>query len=298
MLDAAEDEHPNLRFLLADRLSVKPRRALDLAITASEFWAARGFSVEGRRWIQDAIAAAQPEGPQSWDATLALAHHPYVRGDLGCCARHSRSSSARYAVWIPMKSGLRVASCTSRFLEGGQAILRAPSRRSTKPSPCWSARVRNGTRVLFDRLRGLQLAANGDLLGARVAQRAAVPQSDRARRPDTAAQAVYLSAVLGDMAGCDDVTDDIQVARELATAVRDVSLLGQMLLLEARALKRAGDSRSRELFAEAAERLMGFGGIRAASLAYRDLGLLELAGGEETIAHRPSPPLAPSPSPT
>ena len=146
---------------------------------------------------------------------------------------------------------------------------------------------RSGTewgRVLLERLRGLSLAATGDLLGARRVQRAAVPRLIELGDPYTAGQAAYLSAALGDMAGRDDVLDDIRVARELATTVRDVSLLGQLLLIEARALRRAGDGRSRELFAAAAERLMGFGGIRAASLAYRDLGLLELADGDAGAA--------------
>ena len=62
MLDAAEDEHPNLRYLLADRLEHEPRRALELAIAASEFWASRGFSIEGRRWIEDATMAVYPDG--------------------------------------------------------------------------------------------------------------------------------------------------------------------------------------------------------------------------------------------
>jgi hypothetical protein len=150
-------------------------------------------------------------------------------------------------------------------------------------------------RVLLERLRGLALAASGDLIGARLAQRSAVSRLIELGDPYTAGQAAYLSAALGDMAGRDDVLDDIRVARELATTVKDVSLLGQLLLIEARALRRAGDAGSRELFAAAAERLMGFGGIRAASLAYRDLGVLELADGDALAAtehlHRSIVPL-------
>ena len=102
--------------------------------------------------------------------------------------------------------------------------------------------------------------------------------------PSTAASTIYLAAVLGDMAGCDDVLDDIRVARELATAVRDVSLLGLLLLIEARVLQRAGDERSRQVFADATHRLVELGGIRAASVAQRDLGLLELDRGDEAVA--------------
>ena len=58
-------------------------------------------------------------------------------------------------------------------------------------------------------------------------------------------------------------------------------MLGLLLLLEARALKRSGKEASRELFAYAAERLMALGGIRSASLAYRDLGVLELDHGDD-----------------
>ena len=67
------------------------------------------------------------------------------------------------------------------------------------------------TRVLFERLRGLQLASEGDLLGARESQRAAVPRLIELGDPSTAASTIYLAAVLGDMAGCDDVLDDIRV---------------------------------------------------------------------------------------
>ena len=53
----------------------------------------------------------------------------------------------------------------------------------------------------------------------------------------------YLGASLGDMAWCDDIIADIVRARELADGYGDVSLLGQLLLVEARALRRAGDGR-------------------------------------------------------
>lgn|GEM_PF-5109626 len=283
-LDAAEDEHSNLRFLLADQLKVKPLRALELTITASEFWAARGFSVEGRRWIQDAIAAAQPERPLSWDATLALARTTRTFAEISALrdvlenlVREMRTAGTD---WVRMAGGLMYLAISRGWSGDPVGAIEALN----EVEPLIERSGTEWTRVIFERLRGLELVAKGDLLGARVAQRAALPRLIELGDPSTAAQTVYLSAVLGDMAGCDDVLDDIRVASELATTVRDVSLLGQLLLLEARALKRAGDERSRELFAEAAERLRNLGGIRAASLAYRDLGLLELADNDDAAA--------------
>ncbi len=140
------------------------------------------------------------------------------------------------------------------------------------------------TRVLFAQLRGLQLAAAGDLRGAREAQRAAAPRLIELGDPSSAAMAIYMASVLGDMAADDDVLDDIRNARELAMTVKDVTLLGLLLLVEARVLRRAGDERGRQLFAEAAQQLADLGGIRSASLAQRDLGLLELALGDESTA--------------
>ena len=51
-----------------------------------------------------------------------------------------------------------------------------------------------------------------------------------------------------------------------------------------RALRRAGDGRGRELLDEAAERLERSGGLRAAAIARRDLGLIELDQGELVAA--------------
>jgi len=61
---------------------------------------------------------------------------------------------------------------------------------------------------------------------------------------------------------------------------RDVSMLAQVLLLEARVLRRTGDDRSRAVLAAAADELVEMGGVRAAALARRDLGLIELEHGE------------------
>ena len=264
-------------------------------VTASEFWASRGFSVEGRRWIEDAVTAARPVGPRSWDATLALARTTrtfaeisLMRDVLEALVEEMRAAGAD---WVYLAGGLTYLAISrgwSGDAAGAVAMLDEVEPLIEQSGTEWG-------RVLLERLRGLSLAGTGDLIGARRVQRSAVPRLIELGDPYTAGQAAYLSAALGDMAGQDDVLDDIRVARELATTVRDVSLMGQLLLLEARALRRAGDARSRDLFADAAERLLGFGGIRAASLAYRDLGLLELAAGDADAAidhlHRSIVPL-------
>jgi hypothetical protein len=284
LLDAAEDEHANLRFLLAHQLQVNPVRALELSITASEFWASRGFSLEGRRWIEDAIAAAQPTGPLSWDATLALARATRTFPEIATL----RDVLERFVDEICRagEDSIRVAGglmylAIARGWSGDRPGAIEALDRAEPFIDRWGT---EWTRVLFERLRGLQLAADGDLLGARETQRASAPRLIELGDPSTAATAFYLAAVLGDMAACDDVLDDIRIARELATTVKDVALLGLLLLVEARVLRRAGDGRSRQVFAEAAQRLADLGGIRAASVAQRDLGLLELDRGDDAIA--------------
>ena len=140
------------------------------------------------------------------------------------------------------------------------------------------------TNAQLDRIRGLHMALLGDLVGARAFQHSFALRMVEMGDPIGAATGWYLGASLGDMAGCDDVIADIVRARELADGYGDVSLLGQLLLVEARALRRAGDGRGRELLDEAAERLERSGGLRAAAIARRDLGLIELDQGELVAA--------------
>ena len=135
------------------------------------------------------------------------------------------------------------------------------------------------TNAQLDRIRGLHMALLGDLVGARAFQHAFALLSSRWVTPWVRPPG-GLRASLGDMAGCDDVMADIGRARELADGYGDVSLLGQLLLVEARALRRAGDGRGRELLDEAAERLERSGGLRAAAIARRDLSLIQLDQGE------------------
>ena len=89
--------------------------------------------------------------------------------------------------------------------------------------------------------------------------------------------------MLGDMMGPqgnpEDIRGDVAAARELAETVGDVSLLSRLLLLEARVLERSQDRRSRAALADAAARLTEQGGVAAAALARRDLGLLALSDG-------------------
>ena len=286
MLDAAEDEHANLRFLLADQLQAKPRRALELAIAASEFWAAWGFSIEGRRWIEEAIEVARPTGPLSWDATLALVRatrtFPEIaalRDTIEGCVEEMRATGEDSIRAFGGLAYLAIARGWSGDRQGAINVL-------DEAEPLLERWGTEWTRVQFEQLRGLQRASEGDLRGARQAQRAASTRLLELGDPSTAAMAVYLAAVLGDMTASDDVLDDIRAARELATTVKDVTLLGLLLLLEARVLRRAGDERGRQLFADATQRLADLGGIRAASLAQRDLGLLVLASGDESTAER------------
>ena len=102
--------------------------------------------------------------------------------------------------------------------------------------------------------------------------------------PLSAAAGYYLAAAIGDMAGATDGLGEIEAARELATALRDVSLLGRLAVLEGRLLRRTGDPRGPVLLRTAAEQLEQLGGVRAAALARRDLGLALHAGADDDAA--------------
>ena len=98
--------------------------------------------------------------------------------------------------------------------------------------------------------------------------------------PASAATGAYLAAAMGDMAGRADVFDDIEQGRVLAGIVKDPIILGQLLLLEARVLRRTRDARARSTLEAAIDDLEGKGVLRPAALARRDLGLLELSEGK------------------
>ncbi len=279
-LDAAADDHDNLKYLIADRLKVSPRRALELCIAGSEFWPVRGHIVDGRRWIEESMAAAQPDGELDWLAVLALAKTTRTLGEIATM----RSSLERILVEIrdqdgePVLLGLALMYvAVARGWQGdgagaSEAIDEAEVVNRQVGSP-WSD-------AQLDRFRGLELAAKGDLHGARVVQRRFAVRMAELDDPLNSAVGWYLAASLGDMAGMDDVMADLERARALAQIHHDVALLGQLLLLEARTLRRAGDERSRTLLDEAAERLARSGGLRAAALARRDLGLIEIEHDE------------------
>ncbi len=285
-LDDVHEEHDNLRFVLDDRLTADPSRALDLAIAASEYWSIRGHIPEGRHWIAEAVAAARPVGPRRWAAELAYARSTRTfaevarRRDALEQACHESRHDADHTVLF---GGLLMFTAIARGWSGDRvgaanAMAEASALEAASDSP-W-------VRAHLDHLRALDLALGGDFPLARQRQRDFAVRMLELDDPISAATGYYLAAALGDMAGATDVLPDIIRSRELATKVRDVSLLCRLLLIEARLQARAGDDRSRDSLAIAIEQLEREGGIRAATVARRDLGLMALAGGriEEAAA--------------
>ncbi len=279
-LDAAADEHDNLQYLIADRLRTAPSRALELTIAAAEFWPVRGHIADGRRWIEEAIAAAAPEGEPAWRAVFALSRTTRGMGEVATLRPRLEQAvheAGEHDADPVLRAGLLMYLTIARGwqgdTQGATAALEGATELNGLIGSSW-------TNAQLDRIRGLHLALLGDLVGARAFQHSFALRMVEMGDPVGAATGWYLGASLGDMAGCDDVMADIVRARELADGYGDVSLLGQLLLIEARALRRAGDERGRELLDEAAERLERSGGLRAAAIARRDLGLIELEQGE------------------
>jgi DNA-binding SARP family transcriptional activator/predicted ATPase len=284
-LDEVDEEHDNLRFVLDDRLTDDPGRALDLAIAASEYWGTRGHIPEGHVWLDAAVAAARPEGPRRWAAELAygrstrtLAEVALRRPQLESVCDEARGNAEHTVLFGGVLVYLAIArGWTGDRMGAADALAEA----SALPGANDSAWVRNH----LDHLRALDLALGGDFPAASERQRRFAERMIELGDPISAATGYYLAAALADMGGESDLAADIACARELATEVHDVSLLGRLLLLEARALERRGDDGGRTLLAVAVEELERQGGVRAAALARRDLGLLALAGDQPSEAH-------------
>lgn len=283
-LDEIEEEHDNLRFLLADRLAAEPERALELAISASDFWALRAHGIEGRMWLRRVIDAAEPEGEQRWRAEFAmtratrtLAEVAQRRDALEQTCAEARDGAAPAMLLGGLLMYLAIARGWQGDRAGASAALDEAQVINDAVGSSWS-------QAHLDHLRAFDLALGGDFVGARDGQREFARRMLEFDDPISAAMGWYLAATLGDMGGRTDVGDDIRAARELATATRDVSLLSQLLRVEASVLRRSADERSRELLAESAAELEASGGVRAAALARRDLGLFALADGDRTGA--------------
>ncbi|WP_432168908.1 tetratricopeptide repeat protein [Streptomyces sp. 1222.5] len=68
-----EADHGNLRAALRSLLRDEPDGALRLAVALRSFWAERGLLAEGRRWLEDALAAAPEPSPQRARALMGRA---------------------------------------------------------------------------------------------------------------------------------------------------------------------------------------------------------------------------------
>jgi DNA-binding SARP family transcriptional activator len=285
-LDGLDDEHDNLRFLLAHHLEAAPDTALDLAIAGCEFWRVRHV-VEGREWLERTIQAAQPTAETRWRAEYSLARTTRAFGEVSVLRDRLE------AVLIEMDSygvtdqrllgSVLMYVAMARGWQGDrEGSLAAMDRAATvieRFGTTWSA-------AQLEQLRILYRALTGDIAGARMAQREWAVGMEAVGDAVSAASGWYLAASLGEMTGETDLGEEIARSRELGVLVGDVSLLGRLLLVEARMLVRTGDARGRDVLDAAADELTRLGGLRAAALARRELGLLELADGDDGSAGR------------
>jgi DNA-binding SARP family transcriptional activator len=286
-LDEVDDEHDNLRFVLDDRLLTDPDRALSLAIAGAEYWGLRGHTPEGRAWLDAAIVAAEPEGPRRWEAELAYARSTRTmaevaqrRTQLETASSEARGDREHEIVFGAILVSLAIARGWTGDRAGAAAALaELGTLDAGRGSPWFLAHL--------EHLRALDLALAGDFPNAREKQRRFAERMLEFEDPISAATGFYLAATLGDMGGALDLAEDITPARELATTVRDVFLLSRLLLLEARVQERTGDARGRARLAQAAEDLERQGGVRAAALARRDLGLAAIAAERPMEARDP-----------
>ena len=281
-LDDVEDEHDNLRFLLSDRMANDPARALELAIAVSDFWAVRGHSIEGRSWVTKTMRAAAPTGRQRWRAEYALVRVTRTFAEVAelresleqACAEARAEPDADAEVIL---GALLIYLAIARGWHGDRA---GAGRALNEVEALARSFGTDWTAANIDHVRAFDRALTGDFVGARDLQRSFAARMLELGDPISAAMGRYLAATMGDMAGRDDVLGDITAARELANVTKDVSLLCQLLRLEARVVQRSDSERARAVLADAVEQLEACGGIRAAALARRDLGLLALQSGD------------------
>jgi predicted ATPase/DNA-binding SARP family transcriptional activator len=79
-LTSLDVEHDNLRAAMSWSLQHRSDRALELAVALWRYWLARGFFVEGRRWLEAALAAAPAPTSLRARALVALAVFDVRRG--------------------------------------------------------------------------------------------------------------------------------------------------------------------------------------------------------------------------
>jgi DNA-binding SARP family transcriptional activator/predicted ATPase len=273
-LDAVEDEHDNLRFLLGTYLTRDPTVALELAILACEYWAVRGHIVEGRRWLQRAMDASAPEGPLRWRALHATARITRTFAEVAPL----RSELERGADEMRCQGGdpkvlgsLLIYLAMARGWQGDrlQAMVALDEARQISRqfgSPWVDAQISH--------LAALDLALAGDFKSARLAQQDFARAMEVLGDPASAATGWYVAATMGEWAGTADIADDISRARAHAESHRDIALLAQILRVEAKSLMQQGNPESKVRFEQAADQLAANGAPRSAALARMELGQL------------------------
>jgi len=94
-----ETDHDNLRAALAWCRRHDPELGLRMASSLTWFWVTRGHFSEGRRWLDDALAAAPDEAAAGAAGLLALARLSFWQGDYetarAACERSLERSAAR-----------------------------------------------------------------------------------------------------------------------------------------------------------------------------------------------------------
>ncbi len=97
-LDCIEREHTNIRTALQWAVDHDPATALRLCAAVWSFWYTRGYFVEGRNWLEQALAHPTPNGDS---VALARCHRAFgtlaaVQGDLDYARTHLQAAADFY----------------------------------------------------------------------------------------------------------------------------------------------------------------------------------------------------------
>jgi tetratricopeptide (TPR) repeat protein len=91
-LDWVEEELGNVRAALRWSRANEPEGHLRLASALSHFWSTRGSTVEGRAWLEPAVAASADRGQTRADALWRVAMMAARQGDAEASRRHNREA--------------------------------------------------------------------------------------------------------------------------------------------------------------------------------------------------------------
>ena len=164
-LDRTEEEIANFRAALEWSRAHEPEGHFRLANSMSYYWRTRGSMVEGRAWIEPALAASADRGQTRADALWAVAIMALRQGDAEASRRYNREAIEIYRQlqdWGQMARALNNLSVGTQDPAAAQGLL-------VEGLECARRSQDAGALSLLLNSRGERLRAEGQVAAARAA---------------------------------------------------------------------------------------------------------------------------------